>query len=217
MTFISMSKSVSRGITCAGTIIAGPSVSSCELLTEVKASAKMFGTGATADQMKILSKEHIGVEKRCKDAYDCAKTVGDALQAAVKEHCKGADMELAFVSASHAADKFTTSTFSFNLPMMPLASLKFNEALAQKFTDLLCEDPEVFKPCVSFGQDNGLVYATVPATSTQGAIKEEDKAKQAVGGIQLCRLSFPPNPTKGTDKVVAIVQNAVKKCFEELK
>lgn len=32
MTFISMSKSVSRGITCAGTIIAGPSKSSCLLL-----------------------------------------------------------------------------------------------------------------------------------------------------------------------------------------
>jgi len=39
---------------------------------------------------------------------------------------------------------------------------------------------------------NGMVYATVPATSTQGTIKAEDKAKQAVGGVQLCRLSFPP-------------------------
>jgi hypothetical protein len=45
---------------------------------------------------------------------------------------------------------------------------------------------------VSFGQDNGLVYCTVPATSTQGAIKAEDKAKQALGGVQLTRLSFPP-------------------------
>jgi len=41
---------------------------------------------------------------------------------------------------------------------------------------LLCAH-SAFKPCVSFGQDNGLVYATVPATSTQGAIKAEDKAK----------------------------------------
>jgi len=79
MTFISMSKSVSRGVTCAGTIIAGPNQSSCELLNEVKYTAKMFGTGATADQMKILSKEHVGVEKRCLDAYECARTVGDAL------------------------------------------------------------------------------------------------------------------------------------------
>ena len=49
------------------------------------------------------------------------------------------------------------------------------------------------KPCVSFGQDNDLVYCTVPATSTQGAISAEDKAKQARGGVQLVRflLSYP--------------------------
>jgi cysteine synthase A len=46
MTFISMSKSVSRGVTCAGTIIAGPSQSSCDLLNEVKATASMLDTGA---------------------------------------------------------------------------------------------------------------------------------------------------------------------------
>jgi hypothetical protein len=164
--------------------------------------------------MKILSKEHIGVEQRCKDAYEVAKACGDALQAAVKTHCKGAEMELAFVNPSHAANLFTTSTFSFNLPLMEGRSEAFNKSLAQKFTDLLCVDPEVFKPCVSFGQDNGLVYATVPATSTQGAIKDEDKDKQAVGGIQLCRLSFPPKPTKGTDVVVKIIQDAVAKVFD---
>ena len=53
--------------------------------------------------------------------------------------------------------------------------------------------PLHLKPCVSFGQDNGTVYCTVPATSTQGAVKAEDKAKQAVGGVQLVRLSFPPS------------------------
>jgi hypothetical protein len=42
MTFISMSKSVSRGITCAGTIIAGPSDDSHKLLAEVKNNAKLF-------------------------------------------------------------------------------------------------------------------------------------------------------------------------------
>jgi hypothetical protein len=80
-----------------------------------------------------------------------AKAAGDALCAAVSEHCNGAKMELAFVSPDHAKNLFTTSTFSFNLPMMEGKSYAFNEALAQKFTDLLCKDPEVFKPCVSFG------------------------------------------------------------------
>ena len=64
-----------------------------------------------------------------------------------------------------------------------------NEEFAQKFVDLLCLHPTYMKPCVSFGQDNDLVYCTVPATSTQGAISAEDKAKQARGGVQLVRVS----------------------------
>merc|ERR1712080_781088 len=96
----------------------------------------------------------------------------------------------------------TTSTFSFNLPRPAGASPAVTEALAQTFVDLLCAHPP-FKPCVSFGQDNDLIYATVPATSTQGAIKAEDKAKQAIGGVQLTRLSFPP--TCNTDIVGNIV------------
>jgi len=36
MTFISMSKSVSRGMTTAGAIIAGPSQASCTLLEKIR-------------------------------------------------------------------------------------------------------------------------------------------------------------------------------------
>merc|ERR1719291_590658 len=74
-------------------------------------------------------------------------------------------MLLAFVTPEQAAAGFTTSTFSFNLPPIPGASDEVNEGLAQRYVDLLTAEPG-FKPCVSFGQDNGLVYATVPATST---------------------------------------------------
>merc|ERR1719316_843709 len=100
-------------------------------------------------------------------------------------------MPLCTVSPENAAEGFTSSTFSFNLPAPKGASAEKIAGLAQEFVDLLCRN-ENFKPCVSFGQDNGVVYCTVPATSTQGAIKEEDKAKQAIGGVQLTRLSFPP-------------------------
>ena len=104
----------------------------------------------------------------------------------------GIDMPLSTVSPENAAEGFTSSTFSFNLPGPKGASAETLAGLAQKFVDLLCTNKN-FKPCVSFGQDNGLTYCTVPATSTQGAIKEEDKAKQAIGGVQLTRLSFPPS------------------------
>ena len=84
--------------------------------------------------------------------------------------------------------------------------------LAQKFVDVLTEH-DGYKPCVSFGQNNGLIYATVPATSTQGAIKEEDKAKQARGGVQLVRLSFPPRP-HDKDKACEIITDATNAVYD---
>jgi cysteine synthase A len=44
-------------------------------------------------------------------------------------------------------------------------------------------------------------------TTFSQAIKEEDKAKQAVGGVQLTRLSFPPTPE--TDTVIKIIEDSV--------
>ena len=154
--------------------------------------------------MLFLTQNHRQVEERCAQAYAVAVAVGDALQAAVREATQ-IEMPLAFVRPEHAKLGFTSSTFSFNLPAPTAASAEQTAGLAQRFVDLLCGHPE-FKPCVSFGQDNNLVYATVPATSTQGAIKEEDKAKQAVGGVQLVRLSFPP--TCDSNKVAKIIADA---------
>ena len=210
MVFISMSKSVSRGLTTAGAIIAGPSAASEALLKKVALVASMFDTTAKRDQLRILSDNHTGVEDRCRDAYNIAVRVGNALQSAVRTHCNGAEMELAFVRPNHAAIGFTSSTFSFNLPPIEGAPDQTNHDLAQRFVDLLTLHDQ-FKPCVSFGQDNGLVYATVPATSTQGAIKAADKARQAVGGVQLTRLSFPP--TCDTDAVCQIIADSVMACY----
>ena len=105
-------------------------------------------------------------------------------------------MRVNFVTDAQREKNVTPATFSFNLPR-PAAIRDRPDALAalaQSFVDdLVARLPEGVKPCVSFGQDNTLVYATVPATSTQGVISEEDKAKQAIGGVQLVRFSFPPN------------------------
>jgi len=210
MTFISMSKSVSRGLTTAGAIVAGPSKRAQALLEKIRATATMLDTTALPDQMLTLSIAHVGVEERCAKAYKVAVAAGNALRSAVKTHCGGYKMPLAFVTPANAALGFTSSTFSCNLPPFPGASAEVNEGLAQVFVDALTKDP-AFKPCVSFGQDNDLVYATVPATSTQGAIKAEDKAKQAVGGVQLTRLSFPP--TCDAKAVCQALTNAVAACY----
>jgi len=191
LVFLSLSKSVSRGITTAGALVANHTEHSRALLSAARRMGKILDTNAKPDQMLALCQNHRGVEERGHMAYQVAKGAGDHLRQAVMA-ARGEDMPLAFVSPANASDGFTTSTFSFNLPAQNDATPEANAALAQKFVDRLTAHAE-FKPCVSFGQDNGMVYATVPATSTQGAIKAEDKAKQAVGGVQLVRLSFPPS------------------------
>eukprot|EP01134_Creolimax_fragrantissima_P006553 CFRG6553T1 len=210
MAFISMSKSISRGTTTAGAVVAGSAVAASELLHKIRDTARMLDTTAKRDQLNFLVNNHVGVEERCQSAYEVAVTVGRVLRDAVSVNCNGYDMTLNFVTPKQADMGFTSSTFSFNLPPLDDVPERINEGLAQRFTDLLTSN-DTFKPCVSFGQDNGIVYATVPATSTQGAIKEEDKAKQAVGGVQLCRLSFPPSCN--VEAVCDFVVAAVVKCY----
>ena len=209
MVFVSMSKSISRGVTTAGALISNHTEKATELIKQVTVTGSMLDTTAKADQMNFLVDNHTHVEERCQQAYEVAVAVGEALQASVMKH-RSEEMRLAFVSPENAAVGFTSSTFSFNLPSPVDATPEINAGLAQRFVDELTVHPE-FKPCVSFGQDNDLIYCTVPATSTQGAIKEEDKAKQAVGGVQLTRLSFPP--TCDTAKVIGYVEAATAKVY----
>jgi len=208
--FLSMSKSVSRGMTTAGSFIFNQTPTSRLLHSEVLAAMTLIDAGAKPDQLKHLIDNHVGVEERCAKAYIVATAAGTALQAAIHKH-RHVEMELEFVSPETAAKGFTTSTFSFNLPAVPGATYEVNAGLAQHFVDIIAKRKDLFKPCVSFGQDNGLIYATVPATSTQGAIKAEDKEKQAIGGVQLTRLSFPP--TIDISEVNKVLANAVVELY----
>jgi len=208
--FISLSKSVSRGLTTAGAVVANHTEVSKEIVLGVADTCKMLDTTAKPDQMLQLVEHHAKVDERNFQAYRMAAAVGDSLVDDVLE-VTGKHMSLGFVSPDYAAAGFTTSSFSFNLPPLEDAPVAVNEELAQKFVDILVTHDE-FKPCVSFGQDNGLVYATVPATSTQGAVKAEHKAKQAEGGVQLVRLSFPPTCNK--DVVCKIIKDALLQLYK---
>ena len=207
--FLSMSKSVSRGMTTAGTLIFNHTSEGLELRNSVFTASTLLDTRAKPDQMRSLCENHRGVEERNAKSYIVARDVGAALQASVKR-VTGSQMELHFVSPDTASQGFTTPTFSFNLPSTKDDAR--NAALAQKFVDLIAVHDFV-KPCVSFGQDNGLLYATVPATSTQGAIKAEDKGKQAVGGVQLTRLSF--SPEMDVSQINAAFSQAVDTLYQE--
>lgn len=216
MVFMSMSKSVSRGKTTAGAIISNHTPQAAEVLRQVGRVSDILDTTARPDQILALVRNHKGVEERCRAAYDVTVEVGERLCAAVKS-ATGEEMPLAYISPEQvAAGGFTSSTFSFNLPAPVGATAEENAELAQRYVDLLTVDQgepggSLFKACVSFGQDNGLVYCTVPATSTQGVIAEEDKAKQARDGVQLVRLSFPP--TIDVDAVCERMESAVQTVY----
>lgn len=208
--FLSMSKSVSRGLTTAGCFIFNHTEEAARLRHEVVAAAELMDTSAKGEQLAILCANHRGVEERNAKAYAVAREVGEHLVDTVKR-VTGKEMKLAFVTPETAALGFTTPTFSFNLPAIEDAAPGVNEGLAQRFVDEISVYSDFVKPCVSFGQDNGKLYATVPATSTQGAIKEEDKAKQAAGGVQLTRLSFPP--TINVERIKAAFAEAVETIY----
>ena len=203
LVFTSLSKSVSRGLTTGGAITANHAPEPPRCLRTSSSCPCCWTPPARRTSPSSWW--------RTTSAYSVAVAAGEALQAAVLQ-MTGQQMPLAFVQPEHGSQGFTSSTFSFNLPAPRAATAAVTEALAQRFVDLLCAHPE-FKPCVSFGQDNGLVYATVPATSTQGAIRAEDKAKQAVGGVQLVRLSFPPSCS--VDKVATIIRDSTTTVYTE--
>ena len=69
MVFISMSKSVSRGITTAGAVVANHTAGSKALCDRVRYVSKMLDTCAKPDHMERLCNNHRGTEERCKLAY----------------------------------------------------------------------------------------------------------------------------------------------------
>ena len=108
MVFLSMSKSISRGMTTAGTIIANHTTEMITLRNTIYNIAYSLDTIAKPDQMERLIKNHIGVEIRCQKAYDQAFNLGQTLINAVKK-ATNKDMILNFVAPEHAAVGFTSS------------------------------------------------------------------------------------------------------------
>ncbi len=192
--FNSLSKSVSGGLTTGGSLVANAHPVAQSLLERAHAHLELLDTGAKPCQLAILAQNHFDTECRIQLAHQNAIAAATFLENCVHRF-SGATMRVNFVSQTQIAKGVTPATFSFNLPA-PVAlqhDTKRLEAVAQTFVDRLVEQyPQGIKPCVSFGQKVSYVYVTVPATSTQGVISKEAKAKQAIGGVQLVRFSFPP-------------------------
>src|SRR5690606_28594187 len=88
------------------------------------------------------------------------------------------EAKINFVSEELAQEGFTPSVFSLDLPTKgktPEERESYKRTLNHKLIDMMItEIPNESKYCVSYGQLKGC-YWTIPATSTQGTTKEDDK------------------------------------------
>jgi len=194
LVFNSLSKSVTGGFSTGGSLVANNHPLAQEVLKRAHVHLALFDTGAKPCQLKIFNEMHAECELRVQQAHDNCVKAAAAFEKAVEKH-SGHPMKTNFVTAEQIRKGVTPATFSFNLPAPDGADQATRAAFAQKFVDSLANSDfgqaGGLKPCVSFGQKNSTIYATVPATSTQGVISKELTAKQALGGIQLIRFSFP--------------------------
>ena len=138
---------------------------------------------ATALQYEILAKQLPSMNQRIVDAYRNTRAFVNFIQEVLPA------AKINFVSEELAAQGFTPSVFSLDLPTKGDTDAEreaYKRALNLKLIHLMITKiPKESKFCVSYGQLKGC-YWTVPATSTQGTTKEGDKD-------YIVRASLSPN------------------------
>jgi len=127
---------------------------------------------ATELQYQILAKQLPSMNNRIIEAYKNTRS----FVTFIKENLPTAKIN--FVSDELAAQGFTPSVFSLDLPTKGNTNAEkeaYKRRLNNTLINLMIDKiPHESKYCVSYGQLNGC-YWTIPATSTQGTTKEGDK------------------------------------------
>ncbi|WP_299459961.1 cystathionine beta-synthase [uncultured Microscilla sp.] len=168
--YVSGSKFPSGGLCTAGYCTANKKAA--PLMAKIEQHLQLADNEATALQMEILAKQLPSMIQRIQGAYKNAREfvnfIGETLPAA----------KINFVSEELAAQGFTPSVFSLDLPTKGNTDEE-KEAYKrdlnlQLINRMISEIPHESKFCVSYGQLKGC-YWTIPATSTQGTTKEADK------------------------------------------
>ncbi len=181
ISFASGSKFPSGGKCTAGYCIANKKAEA--LIEKIQLHLALCDNEATDLQYEILAKQMPSMMQRIHDAYintrDFVSFIEKTLPTA----------KINFVSEALAKEGFTPSVFSLDLPTKGNTPEE-NEAYKRKMNALLIdlmitEIPDESKYCVSYGQLKGC-YWTIPATSTQGTTKEDDKD-------YIARVSLSPN------------------------
>jgi cystathionine beta-lyase/cystathionine gamma-synthase len=181
ISFASGSKFPSGGKCTAGYCVANKKGE--ELMDKIALHLSLCDNEATDLQMEILAKQMPSMKQRIHEAYlntlEFVNFIKDTLPAA----------KINFVSEELAKEGFTPSVFSLDLPTKGDTAEEretYKRELNHKLIHLMItEIPNESKYCVSYGQLKGC-YWTIPATSTQGTTKEDDKD-------YIARVALSPN------------------------
>ena len=141
-------------------------------MTKIDQHIKVCDNEATHLQMATLAKQLPSMIQRIQDAYVNTRAFVNHIREVLPE------AKINFVSEALAAQGFTPSVFSLDLPTIGNTEEEketYKRAQNLKLINMMIgQIPNESKFCVSYGQLKGC-YWTIPATSTQGTTKEGDK------------------------------------------
>jgi cystathionine beta-lyase/cystathionine gamma-synthase len=168
--YVSGSKFPSGGKCTAGYCVANKEAAS--LMKKIDLHITLCDNEATPAQYAFLAEQMPSMLQRIQDAYKNTREFVNYIQNVMPK------AKINFVSEELAAQGFTPSVFSLDLPTKgetneerEMHKRKLN---LQLINSMISEIPNESKYCVSYGQLKGC-YWTIPATSTQGTTKEGDK------------------------------------------
>ncbi|SKB30006.1 Cys/Met metabolism PLP-dependent enzyme [Salegentibacter holothuriorum] len=181
ISYVSGSKFPSGGKCTAGYCVANQKAEA--LMPSIKKHLQLCDNEATDLQVAILAEQLPSMNQRIQDAYKNTREFVSFIEE------KLPTAKINFVSEDLARQGFTPSVFSLDLPTKGNTNEereKYKRALNQKLINMMISEiPNESKYCVSYGQLKGC-YWTIPATSTQGTTKEDDKD-------YIARISVSPN------------------------
>lgn len=176
ISYSSCSKFPSGGLCTAGYCVVNKKAAA--LMDNIKTHLQLCDNEATDLQIEILATQmparpdKAGMLQRIQKAYENTRSFVTYIQETLPT------AKINFVSEELAAQGFTPSVFSLNLPakgVTPQEQEAHRRMLNHRLIDMMITNiPKESKHCVSYGQLKGC-YWTIPATSTQGTTKENDK------------------------------------------
>lgn len=170
ISFASGSKFPSGGKCTAGYCVANSKAEN--LMESIQKHLNVCDNQATALQLEILAEQLPSMNERIAKAYANTREFVSFIEQELPE------AKINFVSEELAAQGFTPSVFSLDLPTKGDTDEEkenYKRALNLKLINMMISEiPNESKYCVSYGQLKGC-YWTIPATSTQGTTKEGDK------------------------------------------